>query len=257
MQLPVNHFKQALRDGRVQIGLWHGLLDPYVSELLAGTGFDWLCIDAEHSPNDPRNVLAQLQAMAPYAVSPVVRTLNDDVALLKQYLDIGAQTLLIPMVETARQAAHVVAASRYPPRGIRGVGSALARASRWTQVPDYLHCCEQQLCVLVQIESVNGLRNLREIAEVEGVDGVFFGPSDLAASMGFLGRSAASEVQQAIIEGISTTRATGKAAGVLSTDMEIADKFLASGAQFVAVGLDTTLLVRAARDLAARFSGPR
>jgi 4-hydroxy-2-oxoheptanedioate aldolase len=253
MQLPVNHFKQALRDGRTQIGLWHGLPDPYVTELLAGAGFDWLCIDAEHSPNDPRNVLAQLQAIAPYAVTPVVRTVNDDVAMLKQYLDVGAQTLLIPMVETVQQATRIVAATRYPPGGIRGVGSALARASRWTQIPDYLQSCEQQLCVLVQIESVSGLRNLPEIVGVDGLDGIFFGPSDLAASMRLLGRSGAPAVQQAIMEGISMVRAAGKAAGVLSTDIEIAQKYRAAGAQFVAVGLDTTLLVRGALDLLAHF----
>jgi 4-hydroxy-2-oxoheptanedioate aldolase len=253
MQLPVNQFKQALREGRSQIGLWHGLPDAYVTELLAGAGFDWLCIDAEHSPNDPRNALAQLQAIAAYPVAPVVRTVDDDVAMLKQYLDIGAQTLLIPMVESVQQAARIVAATRYPPRGIRGVGSGLARASRWTQIPDYLQSCEQQLCVLVQIESVIGLRHLSEIAQVEGVDGIFFGPSDLAASMQLLGRSGAPAVQQAITEGISLVRAAGKAAGVLSTEIDIARKYLAAGAQFVAVGLDTTLLVRGALDLVAQF----
>jgi len=255
MELPVNPFKNALRAGRPQIGLWHGLAAAYVSELLAGTGFDWLAIDAEHAPNDVRSVLTQLQAIAPYAAHPVVRTVSDEPALLKQYLDIGAQSVLVPMVESAEQAARVVAATRYPPRGIRGVGSALARASRWSQVPDYLERCEERLCVLLQVESVAGLRNLAAIAATPGVDGVFFGPADLAASMGMLGRTGDAAVQDAIASGIRTVRQAGKAAGVLSAEPALARKYLELGALFVAVGIDATLLVRAARELAAAFKG--
>ena len=254
MQLPANLFKAALRAGRPQIGLWLGLADAYVSELIASTGFDWLAIDAEHAPNDPRSVLAQLQAMAPYPVHPVVRTACGDATLLKQYLDIGAQTLLIPMVESAAQAAGIVAATRYPPAGVRGVGSALARASRWSQIEDYLRSAQQELCVLVQVESAAGLHNLAAIAATEGVDGVFFGPADLAASLGLLGKTADVRVQDAIVLGISAVRAAGKAAGVLSADPAVARKYLAAGALFVAVGIDTTLLVRAARDLRAAFN---
>lgn len=253
MQLPPNSFKAALRAGRVQIGLWLGLADAYASELFASTGFDWLAIDAEHSPNDPRSVLSQLQAIAPYPVQAVVRTASGDATLLKQYLDIGAQTLLIPMVESAEQAARVVAATRYPPAGIRGVGSALARAARWNQVNDYLRGCEQELCVLVQVESTAGLNNLAAIAATAGVDGVFFGPADLAASMGLLGQTADARVQDAIAQGIETVRSAAIAAGVLSADPSVARQYLAAGAQFVAVGIDTTLLVRAARDLRALF----
>jgi 4-hydroxy-2-oxoheptanedioate aldolase len=256
MQLPVNSFKQALRAGRPQIGLWLGLADAYVSELLAGTGFDWLAIDAEHAPNDPRSVLRQLQAIAPYAAHPVVRTLCGEATLLKQYLDLGAQSVLVPMIETAEQAARVVAATRYPPHGIRGVGSALARASRWNQVENYLQGCEEQLCVLVQVESVAGLHNLQAIAATPGLDGVFFGPADLAGSMGLLGRTADPAVQEAIARGIKSVRDAGKAAGVLSTDVSLARKYLELGASFVAVGVDTTLLVRAARELATSFKGP-
>src|SRR5215469_216006 len=255
MQLPANAFKAALRAGRPQIGLWLGLADAYVSELLASTGFDWLALDAEHAPNDPRSVLAQLQAVAPYRVQAVVRTASGDPTLLKQYLDIGAQSLLIPMVESAEQAARIVAATRYPPAGVRGVGSALARASRWSQIDDYLRSAEQELCVLVQVESAAGLQNLAAIAATEGVDGVFFGPADLAASLGLLGKTADARVQDAIAQGIRTVRAAGKAAGVLSADPLIARKYLAAGALFVAVGVDTTLLVRAASDLRAVFKG--
>jgi 4-hydroxy-2-oxoheptanedioate aldolase len=253
MQLPENGFKTALRAGRPQIGLWLGLADAYASELCASTGFDWLAIDAEHAPNDPRSVLAQLQAIASYPVHAVVRTASGDATLLKQYLDIGAQTLLVPMVESAEQAARIVAATRYPPAGIRGVGTSLARASRWNQVSDYVRGCEQEICVLVQVESTVGLDNLPAIAATEGVDGVFFGPADLAASLGLLGNSADRRVQDAISHGISTVRTAGKPAGVLSADPTLARKYLGLGALFVAVGIDTTLLIRAARDLRAAF----
>ena len=253
MQLPRNAFKAALQTGRPQIGLWLGLADAYTAELFATTGFDWLAIDAEHGPNDPRSVLAQLQAMAPYPAQPVVRTASSDTVLLKQYLDIGAQTLLVPMVDSAEQAQRIVAATRYPPAGIRGVGSALARASRWNQVADYLRSCAQEICVLVQVESAAGLDNLPAIAATEGVDGVLFGPADLAASMGLLGNPADVRVQDAIEHGIQTVRNAGKAAGVLSADMALARKYLGLGALFVAVGIDTTLLVRAAKELRAAF----
>lgn len=257
MQLPQNSLKRALRSGQTQIGLWHGLFHPYVTELLAGTGFDWLCLDAEHSPSDHHNLLAQLQAIAAYPVAPVVRAVSDDPSLIKQYLDIGVQTLLIPMVETASQATRIVAATRYPPRGIRGVGAALARASRWNQAPNYLHRCEEELCVLVQVESVTGVQNLAAIANTDGVDGVFFGPSDLAASMGLLGKSGDARVQQTIVDGIATVRAAGKAAGVLTGETELASKYIELGATFVAVGLDTSLLVRSATELAKQFRPPQ
>lgn len=253
MQLPRNAFKAALQSGRRQIGLWVGLADAYVSELIASTGFDWLALDGEHAPNDPRSILRQLQAVAPYASQAVVRTASDDPTLLKRYLDIGAQNLLVPMVESAPQAARVVAATLYPPAGVRGVGSALARASRWNQVEDYLGSCVDELCVLVQVESESGLENLAAIAATPGVDGVFFGPADLAASMGLIGRMGDARVHEAIVRGIGVVRAAGKAAGVLSSDRGLAQLYLDAGASFVAVGVDTTLLVRACRELLATF----
>jgi len=256
MQLPANGFKEALRAGRAQIGLWCGLANAYVIELLASTGFDWLAVDAEHAPNDPQSVLSQLQAVAAYPVHALVRTPSDDVTLIKQYLDIGAQTLLIPMVESVAQAQRIVSATRYPPAGIRGVGSALARASRWNQMGDYVHACAGQLCVLVQVESVAGLQNLPAIAATEGIDGVFFGPADLSASMGLLGKTADPRVQDAIVAGIDAVRHAGKAAGVLSTDPALTRKYLDAGALIVAVGVDTVLLVSAARELVAEFKSP-
>jgi 4-hydroxy-2-oxoheptanedioate aldolase len=253
MKIAKNSFKQALKEGRPQIGLWLGLADPYAAEALAGAGFDWFLIDGEHAPNDVRSILAQLQAVAPYPVHPVVRPVIGDTALIKQLLDIGAQTLLVPVVETAEQAAQLVRATRYPPNGIRGVGSALARSSRWNQIDGYLHAADDEMCVLVQVETRLGLENLTEIAAVEGVDGVFFGPADLSASLGLLGQPGHPDVQREISDGIAKVVAAGKAAGVLSADIGLARQYLKAGATFVAVGVDTTLLVRAARTLVAEF----
>lgn len=255
MKIPKNAFKQALREGKPQIGLWVGLADPYAAEALAGTGFDWLLIDGEHAPNDVRSVLAQLQAVAPYPVHPIVRPVIGDVSLIKQLLDVGTQTLLVPVVETAEQARQMVAATRYPPVGIRGVGSALARSSRWNLIGDYLQQADDEMCVLVQVETMTGLTNLQAIAEVEGVDGVFFGPADLSASMELLGQPGHPQVQQAIMDGIATVKAAGKAPGILTADQVLARRYLDAGALFVAVGVDTTLLVRGAQALAAQFKG--
>ena len=254
--MPINPFKQALKEGRQQIGLWAGLADAYAIEAIAGTGFDWLLIDGEHAPNDLRTVLSQLQAVAPYPTHPIVRPVIGDVPLIKQLLDVGAQTLLIPVIESAEQAATMVAATRYPPRGIRGVGSALARSSRWNQISNYLHNADDQMCVLLQIETKKGVDNLAAIAATEGVDGVFFGPADLSASMGLLGQPSHPDVQTTILDGIVAVRAAGKAAGVLSPDPGLARRYLDAGAVFVAVGVDTTLLTRACQDLIAAFRKP-
>lgn len=256
MQILDNPFKRALAQGRPQIGLWAALADSYVTELLAGTGFDWLLIDGEHAPNDLRSTLAQLQAVAPYPTHPIVRPVRNDAAIIKQLLDIGTQTLLLPMIENAGDARAAVAATRYPPLGIRGVGSALARASRWNGAADYLHRAADELCVLVQVETVNALAQLDEIAAVEGVDGVFFGPADLSASMGLLGQPGAPAVREAIVAGIRAVRAHGKAAGVLAADRAIAQEYLEAGATFVAVGSDVALLARSANELAAAFRQP-
>lgn len=182
MDLPINTFKKNLKT-RPQIGLWVGLAEGYGAEIAATAGFDWLLLDGEHAPNDLRAVLAQLQAVAPYHSHPIVRPATGDAVLIKQLLDIGTQTLLVPMVENAEQARQLVRATRYPPHGIRGVGAALARASRWNTVPDYLNRADEEICLLLQVETPTALQNLDEIAAVEGVDGVFIGPADLSASM--------------------------------------------------------------------------
>lgn len=253
MQLPANPFKAALRDGRRQIGLWLGLASPYSAELLAGAGFDWLLIDGEHAPNELNDVLRQLQAIAPYPSHPVVRAASNDPVRIKQLLDIGAQTLMLPMVQNADEAARAVAATRYPPRGVRGVGSALARASRWNRVPDYLTRADSEICVLVQVETRQALAALDAIAATDGVDGVFIGPADLAADMGHPGRPDHPEVRAAMDEAIHRIQRQGKAAGILMADEAEARRLLELGTRFVAVGVDTTLLARRAEALAAAF----
>lgn len=248
-----NSFKQALGKNEPIIGLWLGLANAYTAELLAGSGYDWLAIDNEHAPNTVLSTLAQLQALAGTPTHAVVRAASDDTVEIKRLLDVGAQTLLIPMVESAGQATRIVAATRYPPVGVRGVGAALARASRWQQVPDYLAQADAQICTLVQVESMAGLAALPEIARVSGVDGVFIGPADLAASMGHLGNPGHPEVQQAIATAIGEIRRAGKAAGILSGDAAMARTYLQLGAVFIAVGSDVGLLTNGARTLRESF----
>ncbi|ALM54362.1 4-hydroxy-2-oxoheptanedioate aldolase [Halomonas huangheensis] len=251
-----NHFKLALREGRPQIGLWLSMADSYSAEICATSGFDWLLIDGEHGPNDVRSTLSNLQAVSAYPSHPVVRAVQGDTALIKQLLDIGAQTLLVPMVDTPEQAAATVAATRYPPEGIRGVAPSIVRASRWNAEPDYIHRANEEICLLVQAESVTALNNLAAICAIDGIDGVFVGPADLAASMGHLGNPNHPEVQAAIDEAITTIIASGKAAGTLTSDPGQARHYLALGAQFVAVGLDVSLLAQAVRQRAADFDLP-
>jgi 4-hydroxy-2-oxoheptanedioate aldolase len=248
-----NPFKAALARGEPQVGLWLSMAQPYSAELCAGAGFQWLLIDGEHAPNDVRSTLAQLQAVAAYPSSPVVRAVSGDPALIKQLLDIGAQTLLVPMVDTPEQAQTLVAATRYPPEGMRGVGAAVARVSRWGARRDYLDLANDETCLLVQAETATALRNLEDIVAVDGVHGVFIGPADLAASMGHRGNAGHPDVQAAIENAIATIVAGGKAAGTLTGDRALARRYLELGATFVAVGIDVTLLAQSARKLAADF----
>ena len=267
MKTPHNTFKQAMAEGRTQVGLWAALANAYSTELLAGIGYDWLLIDGEHAPNDVRSVLAQLQAVASaqHALGdarshPVVRvplgTGEAGTAILKQYLDIGAQTVLVPMVDTPEQAAQVAAACRYAPEGVRGMGSALARSSRWQAYPNYVHEANAQVCLLVQAETAEAMGHLDAIAATPGVDGVFIGPADLSASMGHPGNPGHPDVQAAIHDGIRRILGAGKAPGILATTEAQARTWLAAGALFVAVGVDTMLLASAATDLLARFRAP-
>ncbi|WP_197709633.1 4-hydroxy-2-oxoheptanedioate aldolase [Sphingopyxis lindanitolerans] len=252
----MNAFKQAIAANQPQIGFWQALASPYTAEICAGAGFDWLLIDAEHAPNDIPLILAQLQAIAAYPVEAVVRPPIGDAVMIKQLLDLGARTLLIPMVESGTQAAEMVRATRYPPAGIRGVGSAIGRASRWNRSPDYLQNAVDEICLLLQVESRAGLQALDAIAYTPGVDGVFLGPSDLAAALGHLGNPGHTEVQDAIEAGIATITAAGKAAGILIADEALARRYLELGAAFVAVGTDVTILARGAESLARSFKNP-
>ena len=257
MKNSVNPFKAALAAKQQQIGLWLSMAEPYLAEVSATAGFDWLLIDGEHAPNDLRSTLATLQAVAPYRAQPVVRAVAGEVHLLKQLLDIGAQNILVPMVDTAEQARQLVLATQYPPLGIRGVGSAVGRASRWSSRTDYLDVADAEVCLLVQAETVTALKNLESICAVDGIDGVFIGPADLAASMGFRGRPGHPEVQAAIEQAMQTIVASGKAAGTLTSDPKLARRYLELGCTYVATGVDVLLYANAARKLAADFLGPR
>lgn len=252
-----NTFKQSLKTDQAQIGLWVGLANSYSAEMVATIGFDWLLIDGEHAPNNVTTILQQLQAIAPYQAEgysmPVVRPPIGDTALIKQYLDVGVQTLLVPMVESAEQAKHLVDSMRYPPEGIRGVGSALARASLWNNVEDYLNAANDEMCLLVQVENLEGLKNIEAIANVEGVDGVFIGPADLSAAMGHRGNPSHPEVQAAIARIAKITHAAGKAVGILYADPTQAQKYIDMGFNFVAVGVDTSLLVKSCQQLLGKF----
>ncbi len=253
MAVPVNDFKQALREGQVQIGLWQGLGNPYTAEICAGMGFDWLLFDGEHAPNDIPALLAQLQAAAPYSTHPIARLPIGLTWMVKQYLDIGFTTLLIPLVDTAEQAAELVKAVRYPPQGVRGIGSSLIRASRWNRIPAYLDDADDHICLLLQVETREGLRNLDAIAATEGVDGVFIGPADLSASMGHRGNPNHPDVKTAIEDAIVRIRKAGKAAGTLAADETLAKHYLTLGCLFIGVGTDVGLLVRGGHELLRKF----
>ncbi len=253
MPAPVNPFKTALAEGRLQIGLWMALASPLTAEALGQCGFDWLVIDGEHAPNDIPLTAAQLQALSASPAAPVVRVPVGEAWVIKQVLDIGAQTVIVPMVESAEQAAMLARAMRYPPQGNRGVGASFARAARFGTIPDYLATANDQVALIVQVESRAGLAALDAIAATEGVDGVFIGPSDLAADMGHLGNAGAPVVQQAIRDAFSRIRAAGKPAGILGTDEAAAKRYIEWGATFVAVGGDTAVLRAGAQALRARF----
>ena len=252
MELPVNAFKRAILRGEQQIGLWCTLPGSYVTEALAGAGFDWLLLDTEHSPADPLTVLPQLQAAAAYPVSAVVRPASNDTVLIKRLLDLGAQSLLIPYVQSADEARAAVAAMRYAPEGIRGV-SALTRATRFGRVAGYARRAHDELCLLVQVETRRSLDALEAIAAVEGVDGIFIGPGDLAASLGHAGDLAHHDVISAVESAIRRVTACGKPAGVLTGDIGFAKRCIELGTTFTAVGVDAGILARTSEALAKQF----
>lgn len=252
MQLSKNRFKEKLARRELQIGLWSTLTSNIVAEVIGDSGFDWILIDTEHTPNELHMVVAQMQAMAMGAAAPIVRPAWNDAVLIKRLLDSGANSLLLPFVQNADEARAAVAATRYPPAGIRGVTGS-GRAARYGRVKDYLHMAAEEIAVIVQIETGEAMEHIAEIAKVEGVDAVFIGPSDLSASMGHLGNANHPDVQAAIKQGIETLNALDKPAGILAFNPDHARRYIDWGVQFVAVGSDLSVLVKGTTALAASF----
>ncbi len=252
MELNRNAFKHALAQGRLQIGLWSSLCSNMAAEIISDSGFDWILLDTEHSPNEIPGLMTQMQAMERGTATPVVRAAWNDAVLLKRILDVGAQSVLIPFVQNAEEARRAVAATRYPPQGIRGTAGS-ARGSRYGRVKDYLKKANGEICVLVQAETREALGQLEAIAKVDGVDGVFIGPSDLAASMGHIGELTHPEVQKAIEDAGRRLKALGKPAGILTLNEDEARRYISWGYTFVAVGADVGLLARSADALAKKF----
>ena len=252
MELERNAFKHALAQGRLQIGLWSSLCSNMAAEIISDSGFDWILLDTEHAPNELPGLMSQLQAVARGTATPIVRAAWNDTVLLKRILDIGAQSVLIPFVQNAEEARRAVAATRYPPAGIRGTAGS-ARGSRYGRVTDYLKKANAEICVLVQAETRTALDQLEDIAKVDGIDGVFIGPSDLAASLGHIGDMQHPVVQKAIEDAGRRLKAVGKPAGILTPNEEEARRYIAWGYTFVAVGADVGLLARGADTLAKKF----
>jgi 4-hydroxy-2-oxoheptanedioate aldolase len=252
MDIPRNQFKQAIERGSLQIGLWAQLASSNATEVVAGAGYDWLVLDAEHAPNILTTVNSQLQAMQGGSAHAVVRVPWNDMVAIKTYLDIGAQSLLVPYIETAEQARNAVAYTRYPPRGLRGY-SAAPRASLFGRVKNYAMVYENELCLILQIETPLGLKNLEEIAAVDGVTALFIGPGDLSAALGHVGDPKHPEVVAVIEDAIRRITACGKPCGILTADIEMAHRFIACGCVFAAVGSDLGILARGSEQLVARF----
>jgi len=257
MPVPHNPFKAAITKGQLQLGCWLGLADPYIAEISAGAGFDWLLIDGEHAPNDLRSITAQLQVIGARGSHAMVRPPIGETWIIKQLLDAGAQSLLIPMVESGPQAQELVNAVTYPPHGVRGIGSALARASDFAAIGDYLTSAREEICLLAQVENRKGMTALNDILAVEGLDGVLIGPSDLAADMGFIGEPGRVEVKTAVLEATKRIVNGGKAAGILTLDQELQAQCRDLGATFIATEIDVKLFAQnmraSAADAAKRF----
>ena len=250
--MPRNRFRAALETGKTQYGVWLGIPDQSAAEIMSGAGFDWLLIDHEHGAFELREVMTHLQVMAAYDVAPIVRPADANPTLLKKLCDVGAQSFIVPMIDTAEQAAAVVSAVKYPPDGIRGMGTSLARAARWNAVPGYVSQANDEMLIVVQAETITAIDNLAAIADTSGIDGVFIGPSDLSASMGHVGDVSHPEVVETIDNALKTIRAAGKHAGILCLDESMVGHYEECGANFVGIGVDTLLLGNAARRLANR-----
>lgn len=253
MKLTENTFKKRIKNNETLVGIWLALANSYSTEILAYSGFDWCLIDNEHAPNSLTSILEQLQVLEGKAIESVVRVAWNDAVEIKKVLDIGARTLLIPMVQNADEAQKAVAAMLYPPEGTRGVGSALARASCWNQIDDYLERANQEVCTLIQVETSQAIKNLAEICQVKGIDGIFIGPADLAADMGYLGNPKHPEVLKVIKSAISYIKSQNIATGILMSDETLAFELITEGVNFIAVGTDISILNNGAQQLAKKF----
>lgn len=252
MQTPTNHFKAMLGDGPVQLGFWLSLANPNIAEICAGAGYDWVLIDAEHGAQTLPGIADQLRAVdATPPCSAIVRVPGHDPVTIRQVLDLGAQTIMVPMVDTAQQAATIVRAARYPPEGERGIGGA--RAARWGRYPAYVAEANTQLCVIAQIETAEAVANIETIAAVDGIDALFIGPADLAASLGLLGAANFPELAKITGEALNRIRAAGKPCGILSRDDRLVQQYLDGGASFLAVGIDSFTLAKSAGDIAREW----
>ena len=251
MPAPTNELKVAIRAGEMQIGIWLGLTSPAVAEMAGAAGFDWCLIDGEHGPNDLPLIESQLRALQGLGASAIVRVPDGQDWILKQVLDIGAQSILVPMVETAEQAAIVVAACKYAPEGNRGVGYALARASGYNAISDYAYTANDQICVIVQVETLSAMLNIPQIAKVPGVDCIFIGPADLSADMGYLGNLNHPDVLEVIAKGMADITAAGLCAGTICLGEEEQERFVAQGGKFLGVAADVVTLQTALRATAA------
>lgn len=249
-----NRFKGRLHAGEQMLGLWFGLANNMAAEICAQSGFDWLLIDGEHSPLSDRDILSCLQAVAPYDICPIVRPVSGDKNVLKRLADVGVQTFLVPMIDTSEEAEAVVQAVRYPPQGTRGLGTSMARAARWNMTRDYITRANDQMCVILQIETRAGLANLDAIARVDGVDAVFIGPSDLGAALGYPGQASHPKVIKAVGDALRAVRAAGKPAGVLAVTSELVETYRAAGASFVGVGSDCGVLAKGVQRLYESFA---
>ncbi|ODR21795.1 5-keto-4-deoxy-D-glucarate aldolase [Mycolicibacterium peregrinum] len=250
----MSRWAERIQAGRPRFGMWLASGSAYIAEICAGSGIDWVLLDQEHAPNDLRTTLEQLQVLGGYPdVDILVRPPVADPVTIKRLLDIGAQNIMVPMIDDADEAAAAVAAIHYPPAGIRGVGSALARASRWNRISDYLSTADASVSLTVQVETVAGIEQLGDIADVDGVDAVFIGPADLAASMGRLGQPEHPDVVSTIEAALATIVAHGKSAGVNAFNEKIARRYVDAGASFVLVGADVALLARGAEQLVDKY----
>ena len=253
MNIRINQLKQQLLSGQKSYGIWHGIPNSYIAELCAGAGFDWVCIDGEHGPFDFNQIIQNLQAIQLHPSSAVVRVPTSDPIVIKQVLELGAQNIVIPMIESADQAELMVKSMLYPPAGIRGIGTGFARAAQWGRVDNYLHLSNEQMCCICQVETIKGVEVLDELLQVEGMDVIFIGPADLAASMGYLGQPNHPEVIRVVVDCIKKIVQAGKAAGFLTSDQASIDAFIEAGATMIGVAADATLFASASQKVLEKY----